>query len=235
MLSTITPLAESGRGRRFATTARWYVVGSIAGGLTLGGGMALLAAAIANVSVSRGTVLWAVAIASILAAASDGRLGGFQLPGHDRQVNEMWLERYRSWVYGTGFGWQIGVGLATYIMTGGLYLMILMATISGQPWWAVAAGLVFGLIRGAAVYLARSLDLPEAVLSFHRRFEALRQPTRRAMILVLTLVALLAISVTGSTAWLRLGAAIVALAVAAAGVWTDREPSYVLVGRSSAA
>ena len=49
--------------------------------------------------------------AAILAAASDSRLGGFHLPFHSRQVNERWLDQFRPWVYGAGFGWQIGAGL----------------------------------------------------------------------------------------------------------------------------
>ena len=43
MLSTVTPLAEAGRGRRWSVTARWFVVGSVVGGLTLGALMAGLA------------------------------------------------------------------------------------------------------------------------------------------------------------------------------------------------
>ena len=35
-------------------------------------------------------------------------VGGFRLPSHTRQVNEAWLDEYRGWVYGGGFGWQIG-------------------------------------------------------------------------------------------------------------------------------
>jgi len=52
---------------------------------------------------------------------------------HTRQVNDEWLARFRPWVYGAGFGWQIGVGFATYIMTGGLYLMVVLAALTGDP------------------------------------------------------------------------------------------------------
>ena len=38
MLSTITPLAEASRGRRFRSTAAWFVVGALVGGATLGAG-----------------------------------------------------------------------------------------------------------------------------------------------------------------------------------------------------
>ena len=62
-----------------------------------------------------------------VAAASDARLGGFHLPFHSRQVNERWLDQFRPWVYGAGFGWQIGAGLVTYIKTAALYLMMVLA------------------------------------------------------------------------------------------------------------
>ena len=46
MLSTITPLAEKGRGHRWGATATWYLVGSVAGGATLGAVIGLLAAGV---------------------------------------------------------------------------------------------------------------------------------------------------------------------------------------------
>ena len=49
-------------------------------------------------------------------------LGGLHLPPTRRQVNERWLDQFRLWVYGAGFGWQIGTGLATYVKTAAVYL-----------------------------------------------------------------------------------------------------------------
>ena len=34
-----------------------------------------------------------------------------------RQVNEDWIGRYRGWVYGAGFGAQLGLGFAVFVMT----------------------------------------------------------------------------------------------------------------------
>ena len=62
-----------------------------------------------------------------------------------RQVNEVWLDRYRSWVYGAGFGWQIGVGLATYIVTAAVYLTIALAALTGEPATAFVILTGFGL------------------------------------------------------------------------------------------
>ncbi|HWJ64504.1 MAG TPA: hypothetical protein VNS19_21205, partial [Acidimicrobiales bacterium] len=129
MLSSITPMTEAGRGNRFAVTARWFVVGGIVGGLTLGalaaGGAALLS--LADLS---DQVRWGIAAIVALATASiDLGVLGIELPIFKRQVNDAWLRRYRGWVYGAGFGWQIGFGVATYIMTAGVFLTIALAVL----------------------------------------------------------------------------------------------------------
>jgi MFS family permease len=192
MLSTITPLAERTRGHRFGVTATWFVVGATAGGATLGAGTAVLAAV---ASAFFDTTSAAVAVAFVcaaIAAASDGRVFGRSLPIHCRQVNELWLNRYRPWVYGAGFGWQIGVGVATFIMTAGVYLMITLATLTASPAVAFGIGVLFGFTRGLAVFGARRITTPEALASFHRRFDALGPATRRAMIAVELFVAVVA-------------------------------------------
>jgi hypothetical protein len=108
--------------------------------------------------------------AALVAVASDSRLAGVVLPIHRRQVNERWLDRYRSWVYGAGFGWQIGCGLATYITSAAVYLMMVLAALTGRPVVALAVGTGFGFLRGLAVLLTRHLHEPVALLDFHRRF-----------------------------------------------------------------
>ena len=199
MLSTITPVAEAGRGHSFRSTSTWFVIGSIAGGLTLGALMAGIATLVDGLSTTPSLALWIVSGGSLLAAASDGRLAGFHIPGHDRQVNERWLDRYRSWVYGAGFGWQIGVGLATYIMTSALYLLILIGGMTAQPVIAIALGALFGLVRGLAVYLAAGLDSTERLLSFHSKFESHREAVRQSTIVILAVVSVAAVAATGAT------------------------------------
>lgn len=192
MLSTITPMAEGGRGYRFRSTAAWFVIGAVIGGAMLGGVMAVLAVAARVIGVGTDRALAITALAALVAAASDGRVGGFRLPGHTRQVNERWLDRYRSWVYGAGFGWQIGTGLATYIMTAGVYLLMLMGALTASPVAPVWMGVLFGLARGLAVYLSSTLESPARLLAFHARFEAWREPVRRAMIVLQAAVAVVA-------------------------------------------
>ena len=170
MLATVTPLAERARGHRYRSTAAWFIAGGIAGGATLGVVTAALALGVRAADPSA-TALAALACAvAVLAAASDIRIAGFRLPFHSRQVNERWLDQFRPWVYGAGFGWQIGAGLVTYIKTAALYLMITLAALTASPATALAIGSLFGLVRGLAVLLGRGIVSPAALAEFHRRF-----------------------------------------------------------------
>ena len=172
MLATVTPLAESARGHRYRTTATWFVAGALAGGATLGLLMAALALGVHAAAPSAMVVAAVATVTALLAAASDTRLGGIRLPFHSRQVNERWLDQFRPWVYGAGFGWQIGVGLVTYIKTAALYLMIALAALTASPGTALAIGALFGLVRGLAVLLGRGITNTATLAAFHRRFTA---------------------------------------------------------------
>jgi hypothetical protein len=172
MLATITPLAERGRGHRYRTTATWFVLGSVLGGASLGVVMALVAAAVGALGASGTELATTAVVAGTITLAADARIGGFRLPVHYRQVNERWLDQFRPWVYGAGFGWQIGAGLATYIKTCAVYLMIVLAVLTGRPELALLVGIVFGLVRGLAVFLGRRITDTTALADFHRRFTA---------------------------------------------------------------
>ena len=107
-----------------------------------------------------------------------------RLPIHRRQVNERWLDQYRSWVYGSGFGWQIGNGLSTYITTAAVYLMVVLAALTAAASVALAIGIGFGLVRGLAVLLTRHLTDPASLRSFHRRFADAGPRVGRAVVVV---------------------------------------------------
>jgi hypothetical protein len=210
MLSTVTPLAEAGRGRRWPATAAWFIAGAVLGGLTLGAVMAGLAAVVAALGVSTATALGIATVAALVCAASDLDPFGLHIPFHGRQVNERWLDQYRAWVYGGGFGWQIGCGLATYITTAGMYLTILLGALTGEPFVALAIGAGFGLIRGLSIFWGRSITSPESLLAVHRRFGALRRPVRLA-----TIAVLFAVGVVAAGAWLGVVGAVGAAVVSA--------------------
>ncbi|MDQ2724033.1 MAG: hypothetical protein M3Y36_00825 [Actinomycetota bacterium] len=184
MLSTITPLSERGRGHRYAGTAAWFVVGAVGGGATLGCGAALLAAGLGAVGPSLAVASGVAAGAALVAAAADAGLTSVRFPLFRRQVNERWLDQYRAWLYGAGFGWQVGVGLATYIMTAGVFLTVAVAILTGQPAAALLICTTFGVARGLTVLLTRRLRSPAALRSFHRRFGRLEAPVRVGTIAV---------------------------------------------------
>ncbi len=184
MLSTLTPLGERGRGTRFATTAAWFVAGSVVGGALLGAAGMVAALVVSAAHVGATTADAAAAGAAALAAAADVLIAGRRAVGHHRQVNERWLDQFRPWAYGAGFGLQIGSGVATYVTTAGVYLAVVLGGLSGRPLFALGLGLLFGAVRGTAVLLGRRLDTPEALRRFHARFSALGPSSRMAMVAV---------------------------------------------------
>jgi hypothetical protein len=202
MLATITPLAERARRHRYRTTALWFVTGAVIGGACLGLLSALLAALVRSTDPGPGTLAAFACIASVLAAASDAKIARFQLPVHHRQVNERWLDGFRPWVYGAGFGWQIGCGLATYIKTATVYLVVVLAALTGSPWIAFGTGTLFGLVRGCAVVLGRNVTSPAALAKLHRRLSAWDPPSR-AIVIALAVGATTVFALTLSP-WLAL-------------------------------
>jgi hypothetical protein len=214
MLSSITPMGDAGRGQRFRTTAAWFVVGATAGGATLGAAGAALAEVVSASRASAGEMSVVAAAACALAAAWDLGILGLPMPVLRRQVNELWLDRYRGWVYGAGFGWQIGVGFATYIMTAGVIALVPLAASTGSPLAALAIGTTFGTFRGATVLLGRSVTSTEALLVVHRRLDRFARPVRLAVAALIGAVGL-GIGVA-STRLLTIGVSL--LVVAGAGV-----------------
>ena len=192
MLSQLTPVGEASRGYRYRTTASWFVAGAVVGGAMLGGVMAVLAAAVSSLNVTSTTLLGLAAGVAVLGGAVDSGVLGFSPPFFKRQVNEYWLAKYRAWVYGGGFGWQIGAGVTTYIMTAAVFVTIGLGALSAGPWAALTIGVVFGTARGLAVLLTARLRTTSEIYAMHRRFDALGEPVRRAVIGVQLVVAVVA-------------------------------------------
>jgi hypothetical protein len=212
MLSTITPVGERARGNRYHTTAAWFVAGATAGGATLGGGAAMLAAVIGTLHLSASALLSVAAAGGMLAVAGDAGLGA-HFPLLRRQVNEQWLVQFRGWFYGFGFGWQIGVGVATYVMTAAVFLAVLLAALTANPAVALGIGTVFGLTRGAAVLLGRRLTTPAELRVLHQRLDAVGERVRWAVIGIQLAVALVASAAVWPPA-----AAVAAAGLLAAGI-----------------
>ncbi|MEO6701452.1 MAG: hypothetical protein ABI140_21315 [Jatrophihabitantaceae bacterium] len=223
MVSAINPMSERGRGCRYWLTTCWFIAGSVLGGALLGGvtaGLAWLARPLTGPAAALIATL-----GCLIVLAADLRVGGVSLPLHPRQVNERWLTQYRRWLYASGFGFQIGTGFATYIMTAATYLIALLASVSGRPAFAFGIGLLFGLVRGSAVLLSSRCRNPDSLRALHRRLSRLEPASLRAVVSV----ELVSAGVLGSLAVGTAGA-LVAFGAALALVLAAR-PRPDLLGR----
>lgn len=182
MLASITPLGERGRNNRWSRTAVSHIAGTAAAATAQGA--ALGGAADAVGLHARHTAQIAVLFAAIVAAAIVLDLFGAPPPGLHRQVAESWLDTYRGWVYGGGFGLQLGLGWATIVTTWLVWAVLASSLLAGT--WSAGAlvGLAFGLGRGLPVLATRHVDDGVALRSLHARLAALEQPFGRASLLV---------------------------------------------------
>lgn len=188
MLSSISPLGERARNSRWWVTTTAYLAGSLAGGLALGGLAALVGDLLPTVV---RTSRWSLVVVAVLCFAGlvvDLR-GAASVPSWRRQVDERWLTAYRGWVYGLGFGVQLGFGLVTIITSTSTYAVVLLAALSGQLGAGLAIGGTFGLVRALpSVLMVRVHDRQE----LHAVFDTLERWARAARVL-----ARLALAVAG--------------------------------------
>jgi hypothetical protein len=184
VLSSITPVGERSRGHRYRVTAGWFVAGAVAGGATLGMVTAGLTWVVspAHLDSHPAWLAGAVAVVAGAAAAVDAGVFGPVIPVWRRQLNDAWMARYRGWVYGAGYGWQLGVGFATYIMTAAVFALPVLGVLTGSAAEAFALGALFGLVRGFVVLLTARAASPAQLRALHRRFADLGPAVRVAVI-----------------------------------------------------
>ena len=176
MLTSITPLGERGRNSRWGVTVGAFVIGSSLAGTLLGAAFGGLGALLGQ-SVASSLQLVILAGAALAGVAVDLGLGGSRLPSVERQVNEDWIGSYRGWVYGVGFGFQLGLGLVTVVSASAVYLAFLAAILSGS---VVAGGLIgaaFGFLRAATLLFAARVDSPDRLLALGKGLARWRGPT----------------------------------------------------------
>src|ERR1700736_2781815 len=148
MLASINPLGERARRTRWGRTAVWYTLGSIAGGLAIGAASGGIGVVLRDLASPTQEVVGLVALVACVAGlVADLGVGGVRLPSWRRQVNEDWLAHYRGWVYGTGFGFQLGAAVATTVTTAAVYVMLVLAVLSGSVAHGLLIGATFGAVR----------------------------------------------------------------------------------------
>lgn len=167
MLASISPLGERARGNRWPLTAGAYTAGVVGSAALLGAGLGGVGAFLPAGSLSR----WLVPAVAVAAGAWDLLTPG-RVPGVRRQVNEDWLGRYRGWVYGLGFGAQLGFGFATIVTTAAVYAWMVAAVLTRDPVAGVLTGACFGLGRAAMLGLVHDADDPERLRARLRTMSA---------------------------------------------------------------
>jgi sulfite exporter TauE/SafE len=167
MLSSIHPLGERARRSRWWLTTTAYVLGSAAGGAVLG----LMAGAV-GAALGLSLSPWVVAAVCVIIVVLD--VTG--VPSWHRQVNEDWLRQYRGWVYGGGFGFQLGLGVVTIVTTAAVYGVVALAALSGSLWTGLVLGAVFGLSRSLPLLSVARVHRADQLRKLHVRLQRAAAP-----------------------------------------------------------
>jgi hypothetical protein len=196
MLASINPLGERARRTRWGRTVVWYTLGSAAGGLVIGAGSAVVGTGLRQLaSPSPSAVGLVVVGACAIGLLMDLGVGGAGVLSRRRQVNENWLGHYRGWVYGTGFGFQLGTGVATTVTTSAVYVMLVLAVLSGSVGHALLIGAVFGVVRAVPILTVGRAHNPERLRAVLSRAHAIAGMSRFAAAGGLFLVAAASLAV----------------------------------------
>jgi hypothetical protein len=179
MLGSITPLGERSRGMSWRVTATAFAAGSALGGAAVGW-LAGLAGGVPAAALGRTSALGLLAAAAAVALVVDSGRTRLRRPTLRRQVDERWLRMYRGWVYGAGFGVQLGVGVVTIVSTSAVYLTFLAAALAGGGRAGATVGLGFGLARAWTLVPATRVRGPGDLLWADRMLQRWRAPVHRA-------------------------------------------------------
>lgn len=177
MLGSITPLGERGRNSRWVLTVGAFILASTLAGALLGGVLGTVGAVVGLRG--SGASLWLLAAALVAGLAFDLRIGGLQLPSVTRQVDDQWLYRYRGWVTGVGFGFQLGLGVVTIVTTAFTYVTLSAAVLSGSGMAGALVGGTYGAVRAATILVGSAVNSPDRLVRMHERLRRWELPARR--------------------------------------------------------
>ena len=162
MLASITPLGERGRRSNWRVTVSAFLLAATAAGAAAGALLGALGAVALPAHPRLAVLLVAIAVAVVL----DGLPRS--VPGPRRQVDERWLDEYRGWVYGAGYGAQLGLGVTTVVSSAATYVALLAAFLTASaPAGAVILG-CYGALRGLTPLAAAGVRSERQLLAFHR-------------------------------------------------------------------
>ena len=148
MLGSISPVGEASRAQRWWLTATAYTLASVTAGAIIGTALGATGEAVAAPAPAPvGARLLVLGVGMAAAAVVDAGTFGLTLPTWHRQVDERWLTTYRGWVYGAGFGAQLGVGVTTIVTSTATYAVWGAALLSVSWRSGLLIGAVFGGTR----------------------------------------------------------------------------------------
>ncbi len=173
MLASITPLGERGRNGHWSVTVIAFAVGATAAGAALGAALAAIGQVIVP---GDGNDRWRlIVLAAALLAAIALDLGRATVPGPHRQVNERWMDEYRGWVYGLGYGIQLGLGVTTVVSSAATYVALLAALLAPSAAGGALIMGCFGAVRGLTLLAGAGIHTPPQLLALHRRLARWRE------------------------------------------------------------
>ncbi|MGI9017391.1 MAG: hypothetical protein ACR2HR_09880 [Euzebya sp.] len=192
MLSSISPVGEYARDQRWSSTVTAYLLGSLLGGVMMGAvaggsGMLLLG------TYSATTRLLALAVATSIGLLAD-RWG--RVPTLHRQVDQRWLSTYRGWVYGAGFGLQLGVGVVTIVPSSIVWVLWVGAVLTADIRVGIAVGAVFGVGRALPLVAGGRIATVGQLRGWMQRMDRSRSAAART-----TSVAQGVVGVIGVAVW----------------------------------
>ena len=183
MLSSIHPLGERARHNRWALTVAAFTMGAVISGSLAGLALGALGSL---VPLSGRSGLMVTAGAALAAGMLD--MAGIRAPGPSRQVNETWIGAFRGWVYGAGFGLELGLGSVTYVVTWGVYATYLAALATASPTLGAIVGAGFGVGRSLSLWLAGRVDRPSRLTGFNRRLASAGPLVRKTSAVALSVL-----------------------------------------------
>jgi sulfite exporter TauE/SafE len=92
-------------------------------------------------------------------------------------------------VYGSGFGFQLGLGVVTVVTTATVYVALAFAALTGSVIGGAVVGATFGLVRAVPLLAVGRAADPAAVRVVLRRAAAWSGPARRLAVACLVGVA----------------------------------------------
>jgi hypothetical protein len=86
----------------------------------------------------------------------------FSIPQRKRQTAKVWAHHYGFVIASAMWGIDIGFGFATYVRTGGYWVLVMLAFVVADPFYGATLLLAYWLGRALTVWLAPIMIPPSS-------------------------------------------------------------------------